>query len=586
MRRVSLTLALALLVAVVAACAGQTPAQQPAAPAAQATSAPAPAAQATSAPAPAAPKATAPAAAGAAPAAKAPGGNVVRLNLSGYPDNLDPQQMSFANEIAMSGLLYEPLVRLGPDLKPAPGAAESWKVSDDGLTWTFTLRPGLKYSDGSPLTAKDFEYAYKRAADPRLAGEYQAETFIIQGGEAYGTADPKAPAEQLNALRDKMAVKAIDDTTLEFKLTQPAAYFPYIAYLWIGYPVKQSIVESKGEDWWVKGENQIGNGPFMLKELKEKELARFVPNPNWHGEKPAADEIQMRFITDSKVAFEAYRNGELESIVLAAEDLEAAQKDPVLSKEILRYPGGCTYALQFNEVRPPFDQKDARQAAGKSIDREAWVRDVLRGLGRTTTSWLPPDIPGYDASMGADLKSDPAAAKALWDKVGYNGELKLTYSSTPRNKVRFEFVADQLRKALGVSPVLDPVETTTYTALTKNVETSPQIFILGWCSDYPDPQNWLSTYWRSTSGFAQRVGYKNAEFDKLVDQADVEKDATKRLQLYQQAEKLMLSDVAASPLWNNENVFLVKPYVTTGKTTSQDSSFVGQLEPWKLGIQK
>ncbi|MCW5879674.1 MAG: peptide ABC transporter substrate-binding protein, partial [Anaerolineae bacterium] len=182
--------------------------------------------------------------------------------------------------------------------------------------------------------------------------------------------------------------------------------------------------------------------------------------------------------------------------------------------------------------------------------------------------------------------------KELLAKAGFpNGqglpEIKMSFGSTPRNKIRAEFLAGQFQKNLGVNVVLDAVEPTTYTAMQKDAKTYPQLgFNIGWCSDYPDPQNWLTTYWRSTA-FAKRYGYNNPDLDKLMDAADVEQDSAKRLQMYQQAEKTILdTDVAYIPLWLTENVFMVKPYVQTGKTTSHDIDFPGWFEATKLGIKR
>ncbi len=611
MRKAFLFVTLALIVVIASACAGQSaPAQQPAQAPAQAAATTAPAAaQPTTAPAaaqpttaaaaqptaaakaaattaPAGAATTAPAASAGGAAPKAPAQNIVRINLGTYPDNLDPQQASFVNEIAHLFLIYQPLVQIGPDLKPAPGAAESWTVSDDGLTYTFKLRDA-KYSDGQPVTAKNFEYAWKRAADPNVGGEYAAQTYLIEGAEAYNSADVKKVSEaDLKALRDKMAVKAVDDKTLQIKLAKPAAYFPYTASLWIGYPVREDVLTKCGESWWTKAECHVGNGPYKLATLQEKQVGRFVPNPNWTGPKVENDGIEYRYINDSKVAYEAYKNGELDIVPLAAEDLASTQADPVLSKEIQRYPGNCTFALQFNMTKDPFKSADARTAAGQAFDRDTYVKQILQGIGTPTTSWLSPDTPGYQKDAGANLKFDPAKAKDSWQKAGNPPEMKLTYSSSPRNKTRFEFIADQFQKNLGTKVTLDPVEATTYTALTKDVSTSPPIFVLGWCFDYPDPQNWLSVVFRSDTGFAKRVGWNNPDFDKLVDQADAEKDPAKRMQLYNQAENLLLTQAAITPLWGNQNSYLVRSYVQTGKQTSMDADFPGHVEPWKLAIKK
>ncbi len=502
-------------------------------------------------------------------------GGVLRYNIGTYPDTLDPHQAAYTNEITVLRLLYEGLTRLDTNLNIVGGAAESWQVADDGLTWTFTLRPGLKYSDGAPLTAQNFEYALKRAASPNLAGQYQASTFDIEGAEAYGAADPKKTApEKLKELRDKVAVKAVDDRTLQIRTRQPIAYLPSHMSLGIAYPRREDVAKRGGEMWWAKAENHIGNGPFKLDRLEEKTLAVLSPNPYYS--RPAhLDRIELRFVTDSKVAFDAYRAGELDMLSLAAEDLDAVLKDPALSQEVVRTSSACTLGFFFNQTRPPFDNRDARLAVAKGIDRAQFVRDVLRGVGTPTTAWIPVGLPDHNPDAGRDLAFDPLAARAAWERAGFQGEVKLSYAATPRNKSRFEFLADQMTSHLGAKVVLDPVEPTTLTAMSKSLATSPLLTLGGWCSDYPDAQNWMSAYWDSKA-FAARYGYKNENVDRLQRAADAETDPLRRGQLYQEAEAMVLADVAVAPLYHSENLFLVKPYVKGYTPTAQDH-LLGEL---------
>ena len=174
---------------------------------------------------------------------------------------------------------------------------------------------------------------------------------------------------------------------------------------------------------------------------------------------------------------------------------------------------------------------------------------------------------------------DPEAAKKALAESSYGSADKLppitlTFSDTPRNRKRNEWLAAKWNEVLGVELKLNPVESTTYTALTKDIKTAPQTFILGWCADYPDPQNWLSVYWK-TGAFGERIGYSNADFDKLVDQADVELDPAKRAQLYADAQKLLTDGAPVAFAWNNVNNYLVKPWVKGIVTTPQDSDFPG-----------
>jgi len=159
----------------------------------------------------------------------------------------------------------------------------------------------------------------------------------------------------------------------------------------------------------------------------------------------------------------------------------------------------------------------------------------------------------------------------------------LTFSDTPRNRTRNEWLAKKWKEGLGVDIKLNPVESTTYTALTKDKATAPQVYILGWCADYPDPQNWLSVYWK-TGAFGQRIGYSNKELDKILTQADTTVDPKTRMELYQKAQDMLVDDAAVAFFWNNVNAYLIKPWVKGVKTTPQDAGFAGSYSVLTLDI--
>jgi oligopeptide transport system substrate-binding protein len=172
--------------------------------------------------------------------------------------------------------------------------------------------------------------------------------------------------------------------------------------------------------------------------------------------------------------------------------------------------------------------------------------------------------------------------------IGSDGapiEIIDTFADTPRNRTRNEWLVAKWREVLGINIELNPVEPTTYTALTKDVETSPQMFILGWCADYPDPQNWLSVYWK-TGSFGERIGYSNLELDDLLNQADVEGDPAKRAQLYAQAQDMLVGDSPGAFFWNNVNSYLVKPWVKGMMVTPMDPAYPGQYEPGEIYVEK
>ena len=581
----ALALLFALILPILAACGGGTAAVPTAAPAAPAAEAP------TAAPAVEAPTAAPAAEAPTAAPAAAPGGEakpgILRLNHGAEGDNYDPQRASFVGEIQFIMMNWQALMTFDLNMKPIPGQAESYDVSADGKTYTFHLRADSKFSDGTPLTAKNYEFAWKRLADPELAGDYQfIACDIIKGYSEYasGTCQGKTITEtqalDLPALREAVGVKAVDDSTLTVELVNPAPYFLSIAALWVGVPVREEDANNATDLSQAVPESYVGNGPFKLITHERDQKAVWEANPNYQGPLGPVKlkGVEMAFINESQVAFQAYKSGELDVIGIAAEDLTAIQGDAALSKEMVDVPGNCTFYFGFNNAKPPFDNKQVRQAFAQALDRDAWVRDVLQGLGEPTQTFIPKGFPGYDA----DEKSwpfDAAAAKKTLADAGFPDgkglpEIKLTFSSSARNKVRFEWIANQIKQNLGIDVVLDPVDPTAYTALVKEPETTPQMFFLGWCADFPDPQNWLTAVFKTGGSASARITWSNKEFDGLVTQADTEADAAKRAELYAKAQKLLVQESPVAFIYSNPAKILVKPYIKGAKVTPLDY-FVG-----------
>lgn len=539
---------------------------------------------------------------GACTKAPAAPSQTLRINLGTYPDILDPQKASFVNEISHIQLMYEGLTKLNTALETVPGSAEKWEYNADATEVTFTLRKNLKYSDGSLLNAKRFEYSLLRNVDPATAGEYAAITDDIAGAAAWRGADlATATPEQLAALKAAVAVHAYDTagnpctdyeqkTCLILKVgtTNPAPYIHTVLSLWVTYPVKEEVIALDPDTWWTVAANHIGNGPFILTTLEANSVANFTPNPNYWGGFAKVN-LEYRYITDSAVAFEAYKNGEFDIIGLAAEDLATVQADAVLSKEAMIYPGSCTYAYMFHQEKEPFTDQKVREAFAYALNREGWVKDVLKGLGSPTLTWIPKGFPGYDAAESR-WGFDPAAAKealaaSTYGSVDKLPEITATFSDTPRNRTRNEWLAANYKDVLGVDIKLNPVESTTYTALTKDKATAPQMYILGWCADYPDPQNWLSVYWK-TGGFGERIAYSNPQLDEMLTNADKELDSAKRMQLYADAQKLLTDGAPVAFFWNNVNTYMVKPYVKGLTTTPMDSGWAGIYSAIDITIQK
>jgi oligopeptide transport system substrate-binding protein len=348
-----------------------------------------------------------------------PAAKKLRVNLGTYPDIIDPQKSSFVNEIAHLKLVYEGLTKLDKDLKTIPAAAEKWQYNADATQLTFTLRKDLKYSDGSILNAQRFVFAIMRNIDPATAGEYAQITDEIKGAPDWRgfAADPKksaadnakAEADAKAALAQSIKAMHADGTacvgakpadlykdaacnTLQLTFSQPAPYFHTVMSLWVTYPAKEENIVAGHENWWNSSKYQIGNGPYVLKNLEPFVRGFFTPNPNYWAGKGKVD-IEFSYINDTAVSFEAFKNNEFDIIFPGAEDFAVIQADANLKAQHIVYPGSCTYAIMFHQLKEPFTDPKVRQAFAQALDREAWVKDVLRGLGSPTLTLDPQGLP-------------------------------------------------------------------------------------------------------------------------------------------------------------------------------------------------
>lgn len=518
----------------------------------------------------------------------------LRIGFGSNPTSLDPQNSSFSGEISVLSLIYEGLTRLDENLQTVPGAAESWAYNPTATELTFTLRAGLQYGDGTPLNAQRFAYSILRTVDPTIRGPYRSITDEIVGAEAYRTADVDqlTPAE-LQQLHDAVEVRALDSggqpcasytqadcRNLKLQFTRPAPYFHTIMSLFVTFPAKEELIAAGGDEWWKTPQYQIGNGPFVMTGSTPGAQVSFAPNQRyWKGQ--AAYEIEYRYMVESGALFAAYQANQLDIIPLSALNRNTVEGDPVLRGQLLTYPGTCTYALMFHNRKEPFTDHKVREAFAYALDRERFVREILAGGGSPTLTWIPKGVPGYDASetrwgYNPDLARQALAASSYGSAANLPQVTAIFVDSTG-SRARWSWLIDRFREVLGIEVVFNPVSSDVYSNLT------PQMYILGWCGDYPDPQNWLSTYWR-TGTFGARVGYSNPAVDALLAQADAERDQATRMALYAQAQQMVTADLPAAYMWNNLNAYLVKPRVQGIKTTPQDSDWAGSHAPLSITL--
>ena len=493
---------------------------------------------------------------------------VLRVNLGGEPAQIDPNRASWANEISIVHQVFEGMLGYNQDLTlkaveatQIPTTANGG-ISADGKTYTFKLNSKATWSDGQKITAKDYEYSIKRMLNPDLAAEYASFYFGIVGAEDYFSAT-KADDAAKAKLKDAVGVKAVDDSTLQIKLTDAQPTFLQLMALWPAYPVRQDVIEKNG-DKWTEAATYIGNGPFMMKEWVHQDHITVVKSPKYWGTPAKLDEIDFKMITDQNTALAAYKNNELDISGVPAGTEKSTIGDSVLSKEILRYAQLVTFAYQFNVTQAPFNNKNLRKALNAAIDRDAFINNVRGGVGQAAYSWIPPGMPGYDAKLGADYHFNVAKAKQFLVAAGYKEdgsdvpELRLQYADTGVNPTIAQFVQNQMKVNLGIKVSIEPMEGKAFSQAVNGQKYTWAWY--GWGADYPDPDDWLPELFGTGAG-NNHTGYSNTQFDALCKQARTELDTTKRLALWAQAQAIIEDDAPILFMNYRETFVLVKPNV-------------------------
>ncbi|TAK36039.1 MAG: peptide ABC transporter substrate-binding protein, partial [Chloroflexota bacterium] len=487
-----------------------------------------------------------------------------------------PGLINEVGQEAVTKQIFTGLVRYKPDLTVEPALAEKWEASPDAKTYTFTLKD-TKWSDGTAVTAADFEYAIKRMLDPKFASTYAHFLYDLKGAEAFngalGTKNKPKQADDatLAKLRDAVGVKALDARTLKFDLENPASYFLSLLAQGNVSPIKKDVVEKFGDKWTEPG-NIISNGPFLLKSWAPGSKITLERNPNYFDTRPTLDRIEITFITDDATAYAAYRNGELDiSSNIPDALVQQIRQDSSLSKDILQDNTLRTTFLGFDVKAKPFDDKRVRQAFQMALDTKTLNDKVLNGIHTPAKSFIPLGMPGFQPEIGFDF--NPAKARQLLAEAGYpdgKGLPKVTamYATSTANKLRMEYIQAQIKENLGIDIELENVEGKSFGA--RLVSDPAPMFFLGFASDYPHPNNWLRVAWGEIGSGVNFSQWSNTGFDDLVRKAAAEPDQKRQLDMYAQAQKILVDDAPALWMYFQGRFRLVKPWVKGLKTTPQD----------------
>jgi oligopeptide transport system substrate-binding protein len=503
-----------------------------------------------------------------APGADQPGADpdaTLTLNLGNEIDTGDPQVLAFLNEIEISSKVFVPLLALNEENQVAAAAAESMAVSEDGMTYTFTIRDGMTYTDGVPVTAEHYAYAIKRACSPVVSGNYSNILFDIVGCEEWRSADVEAQQGELPDLEAAVdeSIQALDDRTLQIQLERPAGYFPYVMATWVTYPSRQDLVEAGGDQWWGNPETYIGNGPFKLVSWTPDQEWVFERNDDYFRGQPGVARIVYREISSPETELLAYQQGEFDIGAPAATMLPQIEADPTLSQELHRQVGANTFYVSFNNAAPPFDNTQVRQAFAAAMNRDQYIQQINNNVGVAAGTFLYPGIPGYQDEVQQTY--NPERARELLAEAGYpDGEgfptLQLHYDSESATaQQRATFWAQNWSQDLNIDVQPTPMDLAQLQSMRTNNDPSLLIALENWFEDYPHPQDWLSLVFGPGSTRAP-LGWEDQEFYDLVQEAD-SLQLDEAIPLYQEADARLAELAPVAFYIHSENLVLVKPNV-------------------------
>jgi len=492
---------------------------------------------------------------------------ILHVGIGSEPKDLDPQTTTGSPESQVQDALFEGLTAWHPDhTDPVPGAAERWDISEDATVYTFHIRPAAKWSNGDPLTAQDFIFAYQRILSPALSAPYAYMHFCIKNAEAFN----KGKITDFS----QVGMKAINEKTLQITLKAPTPYFLRLLRYRSFYPVHPPTILKFGkidtrDTKWTRPGNFVGNGAFTLISWEPNRKIVAEKNLNyWDKDTTRLNQIQFYPIDDMNAEEYAFRTGQLH--ITKETPMERIKYYQENKPELIHLnPFLGTYYYELNTTRPPLDDVRVRRALALALDRETIVKYVCKAGEPVAYSLTPPDTDGYTAR--AKIPYDPEQARKLLADAGFpNGEgfpkLEILYN-THKGHMRIAEVIQQIWKEnLNIEVGLVNMEWKTY--LNEKKSHQYDIARASWIGDYTDPSTFLELF--ITGGGNNDSAWSNPQYDDLIQKASIEMDREKRHELFQQAEQILMDEAPLIPIYTYRNKSLVHPSVKNWKPNPLD----------------
>jgi oligopeptide transport system substrate-binding protein len=476
------------------------------------------------------------------------------------PGTLDPTMVSDAPSGTVIQQLFSGLLELTPEMDIVPDVAQSWEVLEGGCKYIFHLRDDVRWSDGTPVTAEDFQYAWKRVLDPATGSPNASLLYDIQGARAF---------HQAKMGRGDVGVRALDEATLVVELEGPTGYFLQLLAHTAAFPVPRHVVETHGEAWTEVG-NIVTNGLFRLETWQRGQSMVLVRNPEYHGRfRGNVQRVELFSLADPSAQLELYEAGSLD--IFLFNHLSPPERDRARQRHAGEYvssPLLSTGYVGFDVSRSPFDDPRVRRAFSLATDRETLADVSLKGYYFPATGgFVPPGMPGHSAGIGPPYDSNQA--RQLLAEAGYPGGCgfpaveALTFTAVGPAS---EYLQAQWRENLGIEITWRTMEFGVF--LGRLDREPPHMFVAVWGADYPDPDSFLRA-----SPILRYTRWRNKAYDKLVEEARRVTDQEERMRLYQEADRILVEEAAIMPLAHRRLYLLVKPWVTKYPTSAIEQWF-------------
>lgn len=479
-------------------------------------------------------------------------------NMQTEPDSIDPARSTSVGAGEIEIQVFEGLTRIKENNAPGPGVAEKWDISSDGLKYTFHLRKDAKWSDGQKVTAKDFDYAWKRVLDPVIGSEYANQLFYVKNAKEYF--EGKAKIEDVG-------IKIIDDYTLEVTLHSPCSYFLELCAFHTLNPVRKDVIDKNPDAWYTDPATYIGNGPFKMTKWVHNDSFEFVKNENyWDAKNIKLTKMKWVMINDEQASLAAWEGGAID-----VAQIFPGSEAPRLMQEgkLAITPRLGTYFIRFNVTKKPFDDVRVRKAFTLALNRQQIIDAALKTGEKPGLAFVPPGIADADTSkefrtVGGDYvpNQDLETAKKLLAEAGYPDgkgfpEITYLYNTQDTHRVIAEAVQDMWKQNLGIDVKLTNQEFKVY--LDSQDKLNYDFSRSGWIGDYMDPMTFLDMF--VTNDGNNDTGWGNAQYDELIKKAKSEADQTKRMQYMHDAEKILMDEMAVGPIYFYVNKNLIKSKV-------------------------